>query len=106
MEDRLTRARASRCAEPVASGNLSETVDDGLIHTVKNAENDVVETEADIRSALETTPTIFRRKAVAGSLIGADVEVIRIQDIGAAFERLERADVKSRFVVDMASLKA
>lgn len=77
-----------------------------------------------LEPALDTTPMVFRRKAVAGSLIGgirdtqemldfcgehgigADVEVIRMQDIDAAFARLQRADVKYRFVIDMATLKA
>lgn len=77
-----------------------------------------------LEPALDTTPMVFRRKAVAGSLIGgirdtqemldfcgehgigADVEVIRMQDIDAAFTRLKKADVKYRFVIDMATLKA
>ncbi len=72
---------------------------------------------------LNTTPMILGRKSVAGSLIGgipetqalldfcgqhhltADVEVIRMQDINAAYERLLRSDVKYRFVIDLASLK-
>jgi len=70
-----------------------------------------------------TGPLVFSRKALAGSLIGgiaetqemlefcaahgisADVEVIRIQDINEAFERLLKSDVKYRFVIDMASLQ-
>ena len=63
------------------------------------------------------------RKQVGGSLIGGiaetaellafcaengiypDCEQIRMQDIDAAFERMERADVKYRFVIDMRSLQ-
>lgn len=37
--------------------------------------------------------------------ITADIELINIQDVNEAFERLERGDVKYRFVIDMASLK-
>ena len=37
--------------------------------------------------------------------IAADVEVIPIQRVNAAFERLQRSDVKYRFVIDMASLR-
>ena len=62
-------------------------------------------------------------KSLGGSLIGgiaetqemldfcgqhgihSEVEVIRIQDINEACERMLRADVKYRFVIDMASLK-
>lgn len=75
-----------------------------------------------LEPALNTVPMVMRRKAVAGSLIGgirdtqemldfcglhgigADVEVIRMQEIDAAFDRLRRADVKYRFVIDMATL--
>jgi alcohol dehydrogenase (NADP+) len=70
-----------------------------------------------------TGPLVFSRKALAGSLIGgiaetqemldfcgqhgitSDIEMIRIQDINAAYERLLKADVKYRFVIDMSSLK-
>jgi alcohol dehydrogenase (NADP+) len=66
---------------------------------------------------------LFRRRQLAGSLIGgiretqemldfcaehgiaADIERIRIQQINEAYERLLRSDVKYRFVIDMASLK-
>jgi len=72
---------------------------------------------------LNTVPLIMGRKSVAGSLIGgiaetqemldfcgrhgitSDIEVIRIQDINAAYERMLKSDVKYRFVIDMASLK-
>lgn len=37
--------------------------------------------------------------------IKADVELINIQDVNTAFERLEKGQVKYRFVIDMASLK-
>ncbi len=66
---------------------------------------------------------LFRRRQLAGSIIGgiretqemldfcgehgitADIEMIKIQQINQAFERLARSDVKYRFVIDMASLK-
>ncbi len=37
--------------------------------------------------------------------ITADVEVIPIQKINEAFERMLKQDVKYRFVIDMSSLK-
>ena len=70
-----------------------------------------------------TGPLVFSRKGLAGSLIGgiaetqemldfcgehgihSDIETIRIQDINEAYERLLRAEVKYRFVIDMASLR-
>lgn len=76
-----------------------------------------------LEPALNTSPMVFRRKAVAGSLIGgiaetqemldfcgahgihADIELIRMQEINEAYERMLNSDVKYRFVIDMASLK-
>lgn len=67
---------------------------------------------------------LFGRKSISGSLIGgiketqemldfcgehnitADVEVIPIQKVNEAYERLAKSDVKYRFSIDMASLKA
>lgn len=72
---------------------------------------------------LVTVPMIMGRKAIAGSLIGgivetqelldfcgkhdiiSDVEVIKIQDINKAYERMLKSDVHYRFVIDMKSLK-
>ena len=66
---------------------------------------------------------IFKRRSLAGSLIGgiaetqemldfcakhnivSDIEKIPMQDIDKAYERMLKNDVKYRFVVDMASLK-
>ena len=65
---------------------------------------------------------IFGRKAIAGSLIGgiaetqemldfcaehgivSEIEMIPVQQIDAAYERMLRSDVKYRFVIDNASL--
>ena len=67
---------------------------------------------------------LFRRRSFSGSLIGgiaetqemldfcgqhnitSDVEVIPIQKINEAYERLVKSDVKYRFSIDMASLKS
>jgi uncharacterized zinc-type alcohol dehydrogenase-like protein len=67
---------------------------------------------------------IFKRRAIAGSLIGgiaetqemldfcvehgltADVEMIDMASIETAYDRMARSDVKYRFVIDMATLKA
>ncbi len=66
---------------------------------------------------------IFRRRRLVGSLIGgiketqemldfctehnivSDIEMIPMQKINEAYERMLRSDVKYRFVIDMASLK-
>ena len=66
---------------------------------------------------------ITRRSSIAGSVIGgiketqemlnfcaehaitSDVEVIKIQQINEAYERMLRSDVKYRFVIDCASLE-
>ncbi|AWA29693.1 hydroxyacid dehydrogenase [Flavobacterium magnum] len=73
---------------------------------------------------LNSVPMILGRKSVAGSLIGgiketqemldfcgehnivSEIEMINMQDINHAYERLLKADVKYRFVIDMASLKS
>jgi len=65
---------------------------------------------------------IFGRKSIAGSLIGgiketqemldfcaehgivADIEMVRADDIEAAYERMLRNDVKYRFVIDIATM--
>jgi len=67
---------------------------------------------------------IFGRKSISGSLIGgiketqemldfcgehnitADVEVIPIQQVNEAYERMIKSDVKYRFSIDIASLKS
>jgi uncharacterized zinc-type alcohol dehydrogenase-like protein len=38
--------------------------------------------------------------------IVSDIEIIKMQDINEAYARLLKSDVKYRFVIDMASLKA
>ncbi|MDM0050436.1 NAD(P)-dependent alcohol dehydrogenase [Variovorax sp. J22R115] len=73
---------------------------------------------------LNSAPLVMGRKTVAGSVIGgiaetqemldfcavhgitSDVEVIRMQDINASFERMLKSDVKYRFVIDTASMPA
>jgi uncharacterized zinc-type alcohol dehydrogenase-like protein len=65
---------------------------------------------------------IFKRRAIAGSMIGgiaetqemldfcadkgivADIEMIPMQQIDAAYERMLKSDVKYRFVIDSATL--
>jgi len=67
---------------------------------------------------------IFRRRMIAGSLIGgvaetqemldfcskhkvvADIEMIRMEQIDEAFDRMRRNDVKYRFVIDSKTLDA
>ena len=38
--------------------------------------------------------------------IVSDVEMIKIQEINEAYERMLKSDVKYRFVIDMASLQS
>ena len=67
---------------------------------------------------------IMQRRTLAGSMIGgipetqevldfcaehgivADIELIRADQINAAYERMLKGDVKYRFVIDIASLDA
>ena len=66
---------------------------------------------------------IFKRRSLAGSLIGgiretqemldfcakhgivSDIEMIPMQDIDKAYDRMLKSDVKYRFVIDMATLR-
>ena len=38
--------------------------------------------------------------------IRAEIELIRIQDINQAYDRMVKGDVKYRFVIDIASLES
>ncbi|MCE3076624.1 NAD(P)-dependent alcohol dehydrogenase [Chryseobacterium gwangjuense] len=71
---------------------------------------------------LNTVPMILGRKSVAGSVIGgiaetqemldfcsehnivSEIELIKMQDINEAYERMLKSDVRYRFVIDMKSL--
>jgi alcohol dehydrogenase (NADP+) len=71
---------------------------------------------------LNTVPMIMGRRAVAGSVIGgiaetqemldfcgkhniaSEIEIIKIQQINEAYERMLKSDVRYRFVIDMKSL--
>ncbi len=76
----------------------------------------------ELQPYINTVPLIIGRRSVAGSCIGgiaetqemldfcaekgivSDVEMIQMQDINEAYERMLKSDVKYRFVIDMASL--
>lgn len=73
---------------------------------------------------LNTVPLLMGRRRVAGSLIGGiaetqqmldfcgehnvlpECEMINIDEINTAYERMEKSDVRYRFVIDMESLSA
>ena len=73
-------------------------------------------------ATLNSGPLIYARRSVAGSLVGgikesqemldfcaehqitSDIEMIKINEINEAYERMLKSDVKYRFVIDMASL--
>jgi uncharacterized zinc-type alcohol dehydrogenase-like protein len=73
--------------------------------------------------SLNVGSLVFGRRSLSGSLIGgiketqemldfcgkhhitADIELIPIQQINEAYDRLVKSDVKYRFVIDMASLQ-
>ena len=72
---------------------------------------------------LEPFPLILHRRRIAGSVIGgiretqemldfcathgieSDIELIPIQQVNEAYERVLKGDVRYRFVIDLASLK-
>ena len=73
---------------------------------------------------VNTQGLIFGRRRLAGSLIGGlpetqemldfcaehgivcDIEMLDIRNINEAYERMQRSDVRYRFVIDMATLRA
>jgi len=73
--------------------------------------------------AIAAFPLLLKRRCFSGSLIGglpetqemldfcgahnitSDVEMIRLDRINEAYERMLKSDVRYRFVIDMASLK-
>ena len=75
-------------------------------------------------SPLSSFPLVWRRRRLAGSLIGgiretqemldfcaehgivSDIELIGIDAINEAYERMLKGDVRYRFVIDIASLRA
>ena len=77
----------------------------------------------DRQPVIDMRNLLFKRRALSGSIIGgmaetqemldycaehnivSDVEVIPIQQINEAFERVLKADVKYRFVIEMSSLR-
>lgn len=77
-----------------------------------------------LEPVLNTVPMILGRRSVAASVIGgiaetqemldfcgkqnivSDIEMINMQNINEAYERMLKSDVKYRFVIDMKSLKA
>lgn len=76
-----------------------------------------------IEPPLQAGGLVFKRRILAGSLIGGmpetqemlnfcaehnincDVEMLDIHNINDAYERIKKGDVKYRFVIDMATLK-
>lgn len=73
-------------------------------------------------SQVNAAQLIFGRRSLAGSLIGgiaetqqmldfcgennilSEVEVIRMDEINAAYERMQKSDVKYRFVIDLSTI--
>lgn len=73
---------------------------------------------------VDAIPLVLGRRSILGSCIGGmpetqqmldfcaeqgiscDIEMLDIRNIGEAYERMKRGDVRYRFVIDMASLKS
>lgn len=78
---------------------------------------------APYKTALNNMGVAFQRRSISGSIIGSiqetqevldfcaehgikpEVEMIAMQDINNAFDRMQKEDVRFRFVIDMQSLK-
>lgn len=78
----------------------------------------------ELKETINTVPMIVGRRSISASVIGGiketqemldfcakhnivpEVEMIDMQNINDAYERMLKSDVKYRFVIDMGSLKA
>jgi uncharacterized zinc-type alcohol dehydrogenase-like protein len=78
----------------------------------------------DAPGSIDGRELIAQRKSISGSGIGsipetqrmlefcarhgivADIETIPIQEVAAAYARIDRSDIRYRFVIDMTSLDA
>jgi uncharacterized zinc-type alcohol dehydrogenase-like protein len=97
-------------------------LDDYLRLLRKNGTMTLVGAPAEPHPSTEVFNLILKRRQIAGSLIGgiaetqemldfcvkhgivSDIEMIPMQDINTAYERMLNSDVKYRFVIDMKSL--
>jgi alcohol dehydrogenase (NADP+) len=75
------------------------------------------------KKGTDNNEVAFHRRNIAGSLIGGiaetqevldfcaehnilpEVEIIRMEDINDAFDRMQKGEVRFRYVIDMASLR-
>ncbi len=97
---------------------------DGLINMLRRDGNITMVGAPDKPLPVNVFGLLFRRRSFSGSIIGgiaetqemldfcsqhnitSDVEVIPIQKVNEAYERLLKSDVKYRFSIDLASLKS
>ena len=98
---------------PQVEPYLNLVAHDGVLHFVGNF----------IPTTVEFMPLLFKRRAIAGSLIGGvdqtqevldfcaehgvrpQIQRIAMDEINAAFQRIMDEDIRFRHVIDMASLK-
>lgn len=97
---------------------------DAYLHLLKrDGTMTLVGAPSDPHPSTQVFSLIFKRRSLAGSLIGgiretqemldfcaehgivSDIEMIPMDYINTAYERMLKSDVKYRFVIDMASLK-
>jgi len=108
----------------IGSGPDGVAFDDGYAFSANGRDGNITMVGApDKPLSVGVFGLIFGRRSFSGSLIGgiaetqemldfcgehnitADVEVIPIQQVNEAYERMAKSDVKYRFSIDMASLK-
>lgn len=101
----------------------SHNLDNFLILLKRDGQMTLVGVPEHPHPSINVGNLIFRRRTLAGSLIGgiretqemldfcaehkivSDIEIIPIQKINEAYDRMVKSDVKYRFVIDMATLK-
>jgi uncharacterized zinc-type alcohol dehydrogenase-like protein len=124
----LSKDEAQMAAQAGSFDFILDTVSaahdlNAYLNLLKRDGNLVLVGAAEKPMAVAAFSLIMRRRSFSGSLIGglpetqemldfcgqhnitSDVEMIRMDQINEAYERMLKSDVKYRFVIDMASLK-
>ncbi|WP_300974886.1 NAD(P)-dependent alcohol dehydrogenase [Sphingomonas sp. LHG3406-1] len=127
MEKEITKNAEELSATPGSFDFIISTVPEkhdinGFVALLKRDKTLVIVGALEPMAPLDNQAVAFHRRSVSGSLIGSiketqevidfcaehgiapDIEIIPIQDINGAMKKVEKGDVRFRYVIDMASL--
>ena len=118
------KKQAKRCDLIINTVSVSHNLDPFIAALKRDGTMCLVGAPPSPHPSPNVTQLIFGRRQIGGSLIGGiketqemldfcaknqitcDIEIIPIQKINEAYERMLKSDVKYRFVIDMSSLKS